>query len=68
MNLVVSRTLLTLILSSVMGQISVIKKYSCATDTVIEIPENLTVNKISNFPVKNTENKPIFFKITRRFQ
>ncbi|EFX64265.1 hypothetical protein DAPPUDRAFT_118341 [Daphnia pulex] len=44
------------------GQISIIKKSSGTTDTIIEIPEDLTVNEISNFPVKNTENKTIFIQ------
>jgi hypothetical protein len=44
------------------GQISKIKKYSGTTDTIIEIPEDLTVNEISNFPLKNTENKTIFIQ------
>ncbi len=44
------------------GQIQIIKKSSGTTDSIIEIPEDLTVNEISNFPVKNTENKTIFIQ------
>ncbi len=45
-----------------MGKIRIIKKSSGTSDTIIETPEDLTVNEISNFSVKNTENKTIFIQ------